>query len=131
VNGEGAFLTTAQFESGWRPLSARERAAADALLAAAGQWIRDEYRKVHGTEIADDNPNAILVSRNVVQTAITTGAYVGHISYSRTEGPRSKSGTFANPGGALVFSDWHKTLLGFPVRAMPEAYFDGYEDARY
>lgn len=132
-SGEGAFLTVEQFESQWRPLSAIEKSSAEALLAAAGQWIRDEYLRVRGTVIEDDNPNAILVSTSVVQTAISTGAYVGHISYSRTEGPRSKSGTLANPGGALVFSDWHKTLLGFPVNTQPSWRFDtnGYDDARY
>ena len=133
MNGEGGFLTAAALQSRWRSLTPAELADAEDLLAAAGRWIRTNYLATHGTAIAEDNPAAIAVSVSVVKTAITTGAYRGHLSYGRAEGPRSKSGSFSDPGGALVFDDWHKDQLGIPTRPQPTWRMDcnGYDDARY
>ena len=130
-DGEGAFLTSAELAAAWRPLSASEISLADRLLASVGQQIRDRYLSVRGLAIADDDPTAIAISIDVVKTAMSTSAYLGHLSYQRVEGPRSKTGTLANPGGSLVITDWHWLQLGLPSTAMPEAYFDGYDDARY
>ncbi|MFH5209267.1 hypothetical protein ACHIPZ_13835 [Antrihabitans sp. NCIMB 15449] len=114
----GAFITQQEFEERWRPLSTAELLDAADLLGAAGRWIRSEL-----PEIDDNNPDAIFVSIDVVKTAMSTGAYAGHISYSRTTGPRTKAGTLANPGGALIFTDWHKKLLGISTGPAPQFYF--------
>ncbi|MDL9938687.1 Gp19/Gp15/Gp42 family protein [Gordonia sp. ABSL1-1] len=129
--GEGAFLTSVELADAWRPLSSAEAALADTLLASVGQQIRDRYQRVRNTPIADDDPTARSVSIDVVKTAMTTGAYPGHLSYQRVEGPRSKTGTLASPGGSVVITDWHWRQLGLFSAAMPAACFDGYDDARY
>lgn len=132
----GAFLTATEFEAAWRPLSATESLWAARLLEAAGRWIRSQYLQHFGHAIDDDDPRAITVSIDVVKNAMETGRYAGQTSFSRTrtEGPRSKGdgGTFAAPGGALVFDDWHKEQLGLPTRPQPRYRFDGVvHDARY
>ncbi|MGI5222176.1 hypothetical protein [Nocardia sp. CA-290969] len=101
-----------------RPLTGPEREIAEQLLAAAASWIRSRL-----PDIAVDDPNARTVSIDVVSTAMATRAYAGHISYTRTTGPRTKSGTLTNPGGALVFDDWHKELLGISIHPAPVYYF--------
>ena len=125
TSGEGAspFVSVADFTAAWRPLSGSETVTAERLLADAARWIREHYRRHHGEPIPDDHPGAVSVSIDAVKTAMETGKYAGHVSYSRTEGPRAKSGTLAAPGGALVFTDWHKQLLGIPTRVMPVANF--------
>lgn len=102
---------------GGAPLTSAERDIAEQLLAAAAKWIREN---VPGTV---DVPTAKIVSIDVVGTAMSTRAYAGHLSYTRTNGPRTKAGTLVNPGGALVFSDWHKELLGIPINPQPTYYF--------
>ncbi len=132
--GEGAppaFVSVTDLVSVWRALTQAQRTYAADLLDAAGEKIRDEYREAFGTEIDQSNPAARTVSIEMVKTAIQTGAYVGHIQYGRLEGPRQKSGTLANPGGALVFTDYHREQLGIPTRALAQAYFDDCSDARF
>lgn len=131
-----AFLTTTEFAAAWRPLSAVEQADAERLLESAGQWIREQYAKHFGVAIANDHAGAIAVSINVVRVAMETGKYAGQTSFNRqrVEGPRSKTdgGSFAAPGGSLVFTDWHKEQLGIPTRPRPRWRFDGVQqDARY
>lgn len=132
MSGEGAFISVDDFAAEWRPLSPAEELTADRLLASAALWIREQYEKFHGSQIADDHAGAISVSIDVVRNAMETGKYAGHLSYGRTEGPRAKSGTLAAPGGSLVFTDWHKEQLGIPTRPRPSYLFDGIvHDARY
>lgn len=120
-----AFVSPAVLQSGWRDLSSKEQTYASQLLISAGQRIRDEYRKAFGTEIAENHPGAITVSIEMVRTCMSTGAYVGHLEYGRLEGPRQKTGKLVNPGGALVFTDYHRQQLGIPTTAGPEFCFDG------
>ncbi|PPJ31907.1 hypothetical protein C5E45_32980 [Nocardia nova] len=100
-------------ELGYPLSSSTERDIAEQLLIAAAKWIRENAPEPL------DPATAKIVSIEVVATAMTTRAYAGHISYTRTTGPRTKAGTLVNPGGALVFSDWHKELLGIAVHAQP------------
>ncbi|AXH45774.1 head-to-tail connector complex protein [Gordonia phage GEazy] len=125
MTGEGAFVTITELVNVWRPLTTAERAHAVQLLEAAGAKIREEYRTAHGVDIAGDSPAARTVSIEMVRTAIQTGAYIGHIQYTRIEGQRQKSGTLVNPGGALVLTDYHRTQLGLPISAGPSYHFDG------
>lgn len=108
------FANVEELTENWRPLSGPERARATQLLGAAGRWIR---RKLPG--IAADDPDAKLVSIEVVRTALDTADYAGHLSYSRTVGGISGSGTLANPGALLVFTDSHRELLGLPTSESP------------
>lgn len=114
-DGDAAFATPEDLR---RPLTSAERDIAEQLLGAAARWIR---RNKPG--IAPDDPDARTVSIDVVSTAIATRAYVGHVSYTRTVGPRTKSGTLADPGGALTFSDWHRELLGISIHPQPRYHF--------
>ena len=127
MSGEGvfAFVTVSELMTSWRTLTPAEQIYAGQLLEAAGQKIREEYRDAHGVEIDEAHPAARTVSIELVRAAIATGAYVGHIQYARIEGPRQKSGTLKNPGGALVFTDYHREQLGIPITAGPVYYFDG------
>ena len=91
MSGEGVFISVDDFAAEWRPLSSAEELTADRLLASAALWIREQYEKFHGSQIADDHAGAISVSIDVVRNAMETGKYAGHLSYGRTEGPRGKS----------------------------------------
>lgn len=127
----GAFVTVSELESSWRTLTAPQRVYAGQLLESAADKIREEYLAAKGVDIDAASSAARTVSIEMVRTAIETGAYVGHLTYSRTEGPRAKAGTLLNPGGLLVFTDWHREQLGLPVHALAEAFFDDCSDARY
>lgn len=119
-----AFASADDLAAVWRPLSGAERTAAESYLDAAAALIRDAYKAAHGTELpADREEAAAAVSLDMVKTAIATGAYVGHLAYGRTEGPRSKSGTLAAAGGSLALLAWHRELLGLPVTPEPRYYF--------
>lgn len=117
--GAYAFVMVTDLANAWRALTTAERTYAAQLLDAAGQKIRDAYRGAFGVDIDDDNPAAKTVSIDMVKTAIDTGKYIGHVQYGRLEGPRQKTGTLKNPGGALVFTDYHRQQLGIPITAGP------------
>ncbi|MGW8936178.1 Gp19/Gp15/Gp42 family protein [Gordonia terrae] len=124
-------MTVTELAASWRALTSQEQTYATDLLNAAADTIRAEYRKAFAAEIEQSNPAARTVSIEMVKTAIQTGAYVGHISYGRIEGQRQKSGRLINPGGALVFTDYHREQLGIPTRALAQACFDDVSDARF
>lgn len=109
-----AFATTDELAEGWRPLRPTETVWAEQLLAAAARWIRRNR-----PDIADDDPDAILVSLSVVRSALIPGANAGHTQYAKTAGSFQRSGTLTNPDAALRFSDWHKELLGLSTSATP------------
>lgn len=129
--GSLAFVEVSDLENAWRALTTTERTYAGQLLESAGKKIRDEYRDAIGAEIDDANPTARTVSIDMVRTAISTGSYAGHIVYNRGEGPRVKGGTLVNPGGALVFTDYHRDQLGIPIHALAIGTFDDCSDDRY
>lgn len=93
--------------------------AAD-LIAAASNWIRD--RK---PDIADDDPAARIVVIHVVRTAMASDKYLGHVSYSKTVGGVTRSGTLANPGALLTFEGSHYQLLGISQSGGPSYCFGG------
>jgi len=111
-----AFATMDEVASGWRPLRPTERVWGQQLLDAAARWIR---KPGHRPDIADDDPDAKLVSISVVRSALAPGANAGHTQYAKTAGSFQRSGTLTNPEGALRFSDWHKELLGLSTTAGP------------
>lgn len=109
-----AFAEPEDITLGGRSLTAAQKVEAQLLLDAAASWIRD--RK---PDIAPDDPNAKLVSIQVVKAALASEPYLGLSSYSKTTGEVTRSGTLAHPGQFLVFTDFHKELLGIPFRAGP------------
>ncbi|WP_064076696.1 hypothetical protein [Prescottella equi] len=117
------YATADEVARGRRPLTADQRLDVEALIAAAGKWIRDRRTDCGKPAIPVDDPTAKLVVLQVVRTALGTEEYAGHISYSRVVGGLSESGTLANPGEFLMFTDFHHQLLGIPTTAMPRATF--------
>lgn len=112
------FATVDEVARGRRPLTGDERLDAEALIAAASKWIRD--RK---PGILDDDPTAKLVVIQVVRTALDMAEHAGLRSYSSTVGGISLSGTLANPGDLLVFTDFQRELLGISTSTMPQWHF--------
>ncbi|MFI5434488.1 hypothetical protein ACHMZP_21740 [Rhodococcus baikonurensis] len=113
-----AFATYTDIEKAWRPLSTTEQDWAGQLLDAAARWI---YRNTTITDPQDDDGK--LVSIAVVKGALIAGEHAGHLSYSKTLGPRTRSGTLTNPDAALVWADWMKEQLGIPIHPEPSYYF--------
>ncbi|GAC71025.1 hypothetical protein [Gordonia soli] len=127
TNGEGApFLTVTEFEQQWRPLSESEKLYAEQLLAAAARRIRNRV-----PEIAADDPDAKLVSFQVVRSALQSDALqastAGHSSYTRTKtvGEKTESigGTLTNPDALLLFTDFHWAQLGISPNPLPRHNF--------
>lgn len=112
------FATSDDIEQNWRPLTSADKSWATLLLGAAERWIRG---KVPG--IADDDQAAKVVSIAVVRNALQPGEHAGHVSYSKTLGPRSRAGTLSNPDAALTWLPWMKEQLGISTTAQPRATF--------
>lgn len=112
------FITTDNITSGWRPLSTTELVWAEQLIASASKWIRD--RK---PAIADDDPDAKFVVTEAVRAALTAARHAGHVSYSKTVGGVTRSGTLVNPGRSLDFTEFHHQLLGISQVATPRYTF--------
>lgn len=113
------FATVEDVTRGRRPAADdAERENIEALIAAAGLWIRD--RKPW---IPDDDQAAHFVVTQVVRAARQTEKYLGLISFTRTVGGVSNSGTIANPGELLVFTDFHHQLLGISRIGAASWYF--------
>lgn len=116
-----AFATVDELADAWRPLTDAEKVAAGLNLSSVASLIRREFKERLGLdEIPVDRlDTAKSVSIEIVKVAIDTGKWPGHIEYGRTEGPRSKTGTLAAPGGTLALNDWQREQLGVPVNAAP------------
>jgi hypothetical protein len=119
------FADVDELAAAWRPLTTAERVAAGSNLDAVAALIRREFSDRLGLDDvpADRMDVAKSVSIEIVKTAIATGMWPGHTQYGRTEGPRSKSGTLAAPGGTLALTDWQRQQLGLPVNPAPRYNF--------
>ncbi|MCK8674100.1 hypothetical protein M1M07_23685 [Rhodococcus sp. HM1] len=104
-----------------RPVPADREDDVRDLIAAASNWIRT--RK---PEIADDDPAARVVVIQVVRAAMATEKYAGHVSYTKTVGGVTRSGTLANPGALLIFEPSHYQLLGISQAGAPSYFFGGH-----
>lgn len=113
-----AFAITGELQENWRSLNPAEEKWAKQLLEAASRWILRRR-----PDLPADDPDAKLVSIAVVRGALTAGENAGHSSYSKSLGPRARSGTLTNPDAALVWADWMKELLGISVRPTAIGYF--------
>ena len=101
-----------------RPVPPGGEQDAQDLITAASNWIRE--RK---PDIADDDAAARVVVIQVVRAAMATDKYAGHVSYSKTVGGVTRSGTLANPGSLLIFGPSHYLLLGISAGGGPSFYF--------
>lgn len=114
------FATANEVTRGRRPPTADEVANIEAMIAAAGIWIRGRR-----PGIADDDPAAQFVVIDVVRGAMDTEKYRGLISFTKTTGGVSRGGTLAKPGELLVFTDFHHQLLGISLVGAPSWHFGG------
>lgn len=112
------FATVDEVTRGRRPPSPDERTNIEEMIAAAGLWIRG-----HKPDIADDDRAARFVVIDAVRTAMDTEKYRGLVSFMKTTGDVSRSGTLAKPGELLVFTDFHHQLLGISLVGAPSWYF--------
>ncbi|MGU3587430.1 hypothetical protein ACLBYD_30345 [Rhodococcus sp. C26F] len=108
------FVDVTGLMRGWRQLSATETIWAEQLIASASKWIRK-----HKPTIDDDDPDARFVVIEVVRAALTAAKHAGHVSYTKTVGGVTRSGTLVNPGRSLVFTPYHYQLLGISQSAKP------------
>lgn len=117
------FANVEELKQNWRPLSEQEAVWATQLLDAAGRWITRKR-----PDIAPGDPDAKLVSIDVVRTALNTAEHAGRVSYSWTVGATSGSGTLANPGALLDFTDFHRELLGITTSKSPTTALGSFGD---
>ncbi|NKS94622.1 hypothetical protein GS876_10355 [Rhodococcus hoagii] len=113
------FATADDIARGRRPLTPDEKLDVEEMIAAASQWIQDRRAENGKPELPDGDPAAKQVVVQVVRTAFDRAEHAGLSSYSWTVGATSGSGTLANPGELLVFTDFHRQLLGLPLTARP------------
>ncbi|MFF1946913.1 hypothetical protein ACFVWF_32770 [Rhodococcus qingshengii] len=108
------FADADDIEDGWRPLTAAEKISVLEKISAVSFWIRQRVDR------AEDNPQVKFVVVDVVRFALGTAKHAGHLSYSRTVGGVTRSGTLVDPGGTLVITDFHRELLKISKTAGPE-----------
>lgn len=114
------FLTENQVAERWRPLTQAEKQAVGDILTVCATAIRDAFTAAGYAEFPAEREDAArVVTLDIVRTSFTTGAYAGHASYTRGEGPRTKGGTFLGAAGQVDLSDWHRKLLGLDTSAQP------------
>jgi len=112
------FLDVDGYASLVGPVEGPDRERATLLLQAASDRVRGM-----APHVPADSAVARLVVMEVVRAAMAPGAMAGHVSYSKTIGPWSKSGTLSNPEAALRFSDEHRRLLGVSPNGQPHYRF--------
>ena len=86
------------------------------LLAAASAWIRARL-----PDLPYEDQTARTVTIAVVRNALAAGDHLGHTSYQRTVGARTKAGSLADPSGALVWLPWMLDQLGIDEDAASNA----------
>lgn len=112
------FLDTAAFAS-WanNPAWATDQLAAS-LLQVVSDWIRD-----HKVGVADDDAAAQVVTFEVTRDALLYGEFGTFSSFSKTVGPRAKSGTFDRTAVEKFITNRHRRMLGISVLASPRGSF--------
>ncbi|MFD0450158.1 hypothetical protein ACFQZK_03890 [Rhodococcus aetherivorans] len=109
-----AFAQPSDITIGGRPLTSAQEADAQMFLDAAASWIRD--RK---PDIAPDDPNAKLVSIQVVKAALISEPYLGLSSYSKTVG-RSPQRHHRQPRCPAALHRLPQGAARHPVPAAPQ-----------
>lgn len=112
------FLSVATFAS-WANNPAWDAdQLATSLLQVVSDWIR--IRKVG---VADDDAAAQVVTFEVTRDALLYGEFGTFSSFSKTVGPRSKSGTLDRHAVEKFITDRHRRMLGISVLAGPRGKF--------
>ncbi|NKR61705.1 hypothetical protein GS474_23895 [Rhodococcus hoagii] len=117
------FATATDVGRGRRPFNDDEKIDIEAMIAAAGKWIQDRRIESGKPELPATDPTAQLVVVQVVRTAFDMAKHAGLSSFSKATGGVSRSGTIANPGELLVFTEFHRKLLGISLSAKPSYTF--------
>lgn len=113
------FLDVDVFAGMFRPLSDAESEVAEPYLEVVSDWIRDNK-----TDVSADDPAAKIVVFEVVREALLYGDVTPLASFSKTMGPRSRSGTFDRVAVEKFITDRHRLMLGISVSAAgPRGYF--------
>ena len=108
------FATPEEVSAGWRPLDTVASANALFLLKAVAMWIR-----ARRPDITDNDPAAKFVSIDVVRSAMQNAGERGATAFSKAIGPWNKSITLSQAAGMIVFSAFHKQLLGIGGEGEP------------
>lgn len=112
------FLKVGAFAGMFRPLTDAESQVAGPYLEVVSDWIRDNKPGVD-----DDDSTAKIVVFEVVREALLYGDVAPLTSFSKTMGPRSRSGTFDRGVVEKFITDRHRRMLGLVVNAGPRGYF--------
>lgn len=112
------FVSLEDFTASFRPLKDNEEQVAEWLLQVASDWIRDHKPDTPAGSIA-----AKLVVTEVVTAALRYNKYGPLLSFTEQTSHSVMSGTFAEAGGFLEFTDRHKELLGIPKQSAPQYSF--------
>ena len=102
----------------FRPLSEAEEAVAAPLLDVVSEWIRQ-----HKPDVADDDPASKVVTFEVARDALMLGDFGPMASFSKTMGPRSKSGVIDQSAVERFITARHRQMLGLSLRAGPRGRF--------
>lgn len=112
------FLSVDDFADMFRPLSDPESELAGPYLEVVSDWIRDKK-----TDVSDDDPAAKIVVFEVVREALLYGDLGPLTSFSKTMGPRSRSGTFDRGAVEKFITVRHRHMLGITVSTGARGYF--------
>lgn len=112
------FLSKAQFVDWFRPLSDPESEVVEPYLEVVSTWIRDNK-----PDVADDDAAARVVTFEVTRDALLYGDFGPLVSFSKTMGPRSRSGTIDRSAVEKFVTDRHRRMLGLSVRAGARGHF--------
>lgn len=102
-----------------RDLSDAETPVATRLLQVVSDWIRGHMPP---NTVADPTA-AELVTFEVTREALLYGDVIPLGAFSKTVGPRTKSGTFDPTSVEKFITDRHRRILGIPVLAGPRGNF--------
>lgn len=112
------FLDAATFAD-W----AKNPAWATDQLAASLLWVVSDWIRERKPDLNDDDQAARVVSFEVTRDALMYGDFGPMSSFSRTVGPRSKSGTIDRGVVEKFITDRHRRMLGISLRAAPRGRF--------
>lgn len=97
----------------WRPLTAAEKASAEAYIADASAYLRTQYPGIDSqiTTGAVDAGVVTSVVANMVKRAMLGMANGGAAQQSQTAGPYSVSMTYSNPSGNLYITAFEDQMI--------------------
>lgn len=101
-----------------RPLADGSDTVAGLALQVVSDWIRDAK-----PNIDDHDSAALLVAFEVTRDVLSYSDFGSLTSFSKTVGPRTKSGTIDRAAVEKFISDRHRRMLGLSARAGARGHF--------